>query len=67
MNATKTLKREYGSSDELEENLIERKEFTSKADSSALTDLPHRASTVTPLLTEMLARVEGVARWGLNE
>jgi len=26
-----------------------------------------RATTETPILSEMLAQVEGVARWGLNE
>jgi hypothetical protein len=69
MNALETLKSEseYGSSETLDEKPKERKDFSTKTESSTLADLPHRATTVTPLLTEMLARVEGVARWGLNE
>ena len=67
MNALKALKPEYGSSSTVDEKPNQRKEFSAKSESSTLADLPHRATTVTPLLTEMLARVEGVARWGLNE
>ena len=67
MNTPKTLNREHEPSDKLDENLNERQEFAAKSESSPLTDLPHRASAVTPVLMDMLARVEGVARWGLNE
>jgi len=31
------------------------------------TDQTHRSIAMTPVLSEMLAQVEGIARWGLNE
>ena len=67
MNTPKAPKKEHEPSEQLDENLTERQKLAPKAESSSLTDLPRRASTVTPVLMDMLARIEGVARWGLNE
>jgi hypothetical protein len=66
MNKAKALNRN-GSSDKLNETLTRRQEFAPKADAVPIADIPHRASSMTPVMREMLARVEGVARWGLNE
>ncbi len=61
-------KRETGSSDKLgSENLKGGQEFAVKAESRPLAEIPHRASAVAPAAWDMLARVEGIARWGLNE
>jgi hypothetical protein len=65
MNTPKALSREYGLTDKLDEN--KRQELAPKAESSPSTEHPHRASTMSSTWTDMLARVEGVARWGLNE
>jgi hypothetical protein len=60
-------KRKTGSSDKLgKEDLTGRKDFAAKPESRPLADLPHRTSAETPSW-DMLARVEGIARWGLNE
>jgi hypothetical protein len=67
MNTAKALKREPVSADTLDENPTERQEFMPKVESTPLTSFPQRAPAPTPLLMQMLARVEGVARWGLNE
>jgi hypothetical protein len=51
-----------------EEPLKEQNAFApKKPEPSSLADLTRRASVVTPLLSDMLARIEGVPRWGLNE
>jgi hypothetical protein len=67
MNASKPVKREYASSDKLDDKRNQRQEFTPQTESASGGDLPQRASTMTPVLLEMLARTQGVARWGLNE
>ena len=43
------------------------KEAGPKPETGSFTDQTHRSITVTPMLSEMLAKVEGIARWGLNE
>jgi hypothetical protein len=30
-------------------------------------DTPHRAAAVRPRIADLLARIEGIQRWGLNE
>lgn len=47
--------------------LNERREASARAEHGPFSNLPNRATTVTPVLSDMLARFEGVARWGLNE
>ncbi|MGD0615414.1 MAG: hypothetical protein ABSA69_08255 [Verrucomicrobiota bacterium] len=49
------------------ENLRAWQNFTAQAKSRLLASAPHQANAVTPRLEDMLARVEGIARWGLNE
>ncbi len=66
MNTPKANQRDHAPSETPSETLP-RKDFTPQKDSSSLTEIPHRASAMTPVLMDMLARVEGVARWGLNE
>jgi hypothetical protein len=65
MNAPKALLREIGTSNKLDEN--KRQELAPQAESSPVAERPHRVATATPVYMDMLARVEGVARWGLNE
>ena len=68
MNTPTATKRAGGPSNDLhEQKETDRREITSKSGPGSLTDLPSRASTMTPLLSDMLERVQGVARWGLNE
>ena len=61
-------KRATGSSDDLrEQSRKDHQEFAQKSEPSPLADLPRRAAVMTPLLSDTLERVQGVARWGLNE
>ena len=43
------------------------KEGAPEPEMTSFNDQTHRSTAVTPVLSEMLAQVEGVARWGLNE
>jgi hypothetical protein len=38
-----------------------------KPGSDPLSETPHRAAAVTPRIADLLARIEGIQRWGLNE
>ena len=69
MNTPMATKRVSGSLEKFsEEPLKEQNTFApKKPEPSSLADLTRRASAVTPLLSDMLARIEGVPRWGLNE
>jgi hypothetical protein len=66
MNTPKASKHKYGSPDRRSENL-DLHELALKTEASPLAEIPHRASNMSPMMMDMLARVEGVARWGLNE
>jgi len=65
MNTPNPLSREPSTSAKLNEK--ELQEFAMKAASASYQNTPRRPAVSTPRLLEMLARVEGVARWGLNE
>ena len=68
MNESKAQKQESRSSDaHATLNLQAWHNFPAKADSHSLAGLPRQAVAMSPRLEEMLARVEGIARWGLNE
>jgi hypothetical protein len=67
MNKPMSLKRASGASNDRESTSKDRAEFAPKPESSSLADLPRRAAAVTPLLSDILERVQGVPRWGLNE
>ena len=68
INTPITTRQADGFSDKLgEEQRSARPEFAPKSTRNSVADLPQRAP-VTPLkASDMLERVEGVARWGLNE
>ena len=65
MNTPKPLARETSTAAKLNEK--ELQEFAMKAASSSYQNHPRHPVVSSPRLLEMLARVEGVARWGLNE
>jgi hypothetical protein len=68
MNKPMALKRALDSSDKLgEQFLTDPKEIITKPETSSLAENPHRASAVSPRVSDLLARVEGIQRWGLNE
>jgi hypothetical protein len=67
MNKPMASKRASGSPDNRESSPNDRQEFAPKPEPSSLADLPRRAAAVTPLLSDILERVQGVPRWGLNE
>jgi hypothetical protein len=67
MNKSMASKRANGSSDDREPTSKDRQQFAPKPEPSSLADLPRRAAAVTPLLSDILERVQGVPRWGLNE
>ena len=65
MNAPKALLRDLSSNTKPDRK--DRQEFAPKVESAAASERPHRVARATPGWLDMLARVEGVARWGLNE
>ena len=68
MNTPMVMKRALDSSERLSEQFLNvREETATKPEPAALTEIPHRAAAVTPRISDMLARVEGIQRWGLNE
>jgi hypothetical protein len=68
MNESMAQKQKSRPSDQhAKESLQAWQNFPAQAESRPLASLPHRANAVTSRLQDMLARVEGVARWGLNE
>jgi hypothetical protein len=68
MNKPIALKRVLDSTDSLSEQFLnDQEEVVTKPEPDSLAETPHRASAVTLRISDMLARVEGVQRWGLNE
>jgi len=68
MNASMEINRPNGTEEAHgEQTQNDHPDFAATPEPSSLVELPHRAETITPLLSDMLARFEGVARWGLNE
>jgi hypothetical protein len=67
MNKPMASNRANGSPDNRETSPDNREKSAPKPEPSSLADLPRRAAAVTPLLSDILERVQGVPRWGLNE
>ena len=68
MNASSAMKMASGTQERIGEKL--KKDlpgFAPTPKSSSKVELPHPANKTAPVLSELLARFEGVARWGLNE
>ena len=68
MNESTALKRVLDTTEKLgEQFLTDSKPVVTKPEAAALPEPPHRATAVTPRISDLLARVEGIQRWGLNE
>jgi hypothetical protein len=67
MKTPKALKRAFDPSDKLEQHPQGRLEQISTPEPNPSSDLPYQAAPVTLLLSDMLARFDGVPRWGINE
>ena len=68
MNKPVTLKHALDSANKLGERFLsDPSEIAAKPETPPPAETPHRASAVTPRISDVLARVEGIQRWGLNE
>jgi hypothetical protein len=68
MNLPVATKQAGASSDQVGETpRTARQELVSRPKPVSLTDLSRRTPVTTPTSADLLERVQGVARWGLNE